>query len=147
MQRRIHLLSLAFFSLLTLALSWPLPLRIFDFVPGVAQWAYDESTFIWNIWYFKHALIDNLSTPLHSELIYYPLGIDLILYTYNFFNALIAQPLHLAVGLIFSSNVTVLFSTALSGYGAFLLARYLLLAERRRQTADGLIPSSRHPVI
>ena len=126
MPKRTHLSVLGFFAALTLALSWPLPLGIFDFVPGVAQWAYDESTFIWNIWYFKHALIDSLSTPLHSELIYYPLGIDLILYTYNFFNALLAQPLHLAIGLVFSSNATVLFSTALSGYGAFLLSRYLL---------------------
>jgi len=131
-----HRWALGFFSLLAVALSWPLPLRIFDFVPGVAQWAYDESTFIWNIWYFKDAVIDRLSTPLHSDLIYYPLGIDLILYTYNFFNALLAQPLHLAVGLIFSSNVTVLFSTALSGYGAFLLTHYLLVRDRRLATGD-----------
>ncbi len=126
MLKREHFGPLAFFALLTLALSWPLPAHIFDFVPGVAQWAYDESTFIWNIWYFKHAAIDNLSSPLRSDLIYYPLGMDLILYTYNFFNALIAQPLHLAIGLVFSSNATLLFSTALSGYGAFLLTRYLL---------------------
>ena len=129
MPKREHRWALGFFALLTVALSWPLPLHIFDFVPGLAQWAFDESTFVWNIWYFKHALIDNLSTPLHSDLIYYPLGMDLILYTYNFFNALLAQPLHLAVGLVFSSNATVLFSTALSGYGAFLLARYLLTGD------------------
>ncbi len=150
MPKRLHRWVLGFFALLTIALSWPLPLHIFDFVPGVAQWAFDESTFVWNIWYFKHALIDNLSTPLHSDLIYYPLGMDLILYTYNFFNALIAQPLNLAVGLVFSSNATVLFSTALSGYGAFLLARYLL-TDHRRQTADGgrqtSLLSSRHLVI
>jgi len=149
-QKREHRWVLGFFALLTVALSWPLPLHIFDFVPGVAQWAYDESTFIWNIWYFKHALIDTLSSPLHSNLIYYPLGIDLILYTYNFFNALLAQPLHLAVGLVFSSNATVLFSTALSGYGAFLLARYLL-TDHGRWTADRgrhtPVLSSRHPVI
>ncbi|MEZ4635516.1 MAG: hypothetical protein R2856_11210 [Caldilineaceae bacterium] len=98
-------------------------------MPGVAQWAFDESTFVWNIWYFKHSLIDNLSSPLHSDLIYYPLGIDLVLYTYNFFNALIAQPLHVAIGLVFASNVTVLLSTILSGYGTFLLVRYLLLRD------------------
>lgn len=143
MQKREHLWVLSLFSALTLALSWPLPLRIFDFVPGVAQWAYDESTFIWNIWYFKHAVIDSLASPLHSELIYYPLGIDLILYTYNFFNALLAQPLHLAVGLVFSSNVTVLFSTALSGYGAFLLARYLLNRDRGLGIGD---PDTHAPV-
>ncbi|MBI1295370.1 hypothetical protein GC175_10495 [bacterium] len=125
----LHPLALGVFSLLTLILSWPLPMRIFTWVPGVAQWAFDESTFVWNIWYFKHSLIDNLSTPLHSDLIYYPLGIDLVLYTYNFFNAIIAQPLHVAVSLIFASNVTVLLSTVLSGYGTFLLVRYLLVRD------------------
>ncbi|MBX2997959.1 MAG: hypothetical protein KF893_05565 [Caldilineaceae bacterium] len=122
----LHALVLGLFTILTLILSWPLALRIFGWVPGVAQWAFDESTFLWNIWYFKHAAIDNLSSPLHSDLIYYPLGIDLILYTYNFFNALIAQPLHVAVGLVFASNITILLSTILSGYGTFLLVRYLL---------------------
>lgn len=128
-QKREHLLALAFFSLLTLALSWPLPLRAFAWVPGMPQWAFDESTFIWNAWYFKHALIDNLRNPLYSDLIYYPLGIDLILYTYNVFNALIVQPLHVAVGLVFASNVSIWFSTVLSGYGTFLLVRWLLVRE------------------
>jgi hypothetical protein len=95
-------------------------------VPGVAQWAFDESTFLWNVWYFKHALVDQLATPLHSDLIWYPLGIDLILYTYNFFHALLVQPLMLAVNLPFGSNVALLLSTVLSGYGTFLLVRYLL---------------------
>lgn len=144
--KRDHLLPLALFSLLTLALSWPLPLRVFGWVPGAPQWAFDESTFVWNIWYFKRALIDNLSSPLHSELIYYPLGIDLILYTYNFFNALLAQPLHLAVGLVFASNVTVWLSTALSGYGTFLLVRYLLSGTRHweRRTSQYPIPNTQY---
>jgi len=95
-------------------------------VPGIAQWAFDESTFIWNIWYLKHALVDQQISPLHTELIWYPLGIDLVLYTYNFYHALFAQPLALAVNLSFGSNVTLLASTVLSGYGVFLLVRYLL---------------------
>ncbi|MEZ4836507.1 MAG: hypothetical protein R2873_31705 [Caldilineaceae bacterium] len=132
----LHPRILGVFTILTLILSWPLPIRIFSWVPGVAQWAFDESTFVWNIWYFKHSLIDNLSSPLHSDLIYYPLGIDLVLYTYNFFNALIAQPLHVAIGLVFASNVTVLLSTILSGYGTFLLVRYLLLRDWGLGTRD-----------
>ncbi len=142
----LHPVILILFTLLTLVLSWPLPLRIFDWVPGVAQWAFDESTFVWNIWYFKHSLIDGLRSPLHTDLLYYPLGIDLILYTYNFFNAIIAQPLHMAIGLVFASNVTVLLSTILSGYGAFLLVRYLLsgrqTTDRSAQTADSEIHNS-----
>jgi len=114
--------------------------KILTHVPGVAQWAFDESTFLWNIWYFKHSLLDGLQSPLQSELIWYPLGIELILYTYNFFHALVAQPLLVAVNLPFASNVALLASTILSGYGTYLLVRYLLvhqlpLASRHAQVA------------
>lgn len=121
-----HPLILGLYTLLTVVLTWPLVTHLTTHVPGVAQWAFDESTFLWNVWYFKHTLVDQLTSPLHSELIWYPLGIDLILYTYNFFHALLAQPAMLAVNLPFGSNVALLVSTILSGYGTFLLVRYLL---------------------
>lgn len=133
--RRSHLTVLGLYTGLALLLTWPLVAQITTHVPGIAQWAFDESTFIWNIWYFKHALVDHLRNPLHSELIWYPLGIDLVLYTYNFYHVLAAQPLALAVNLAFGSNVTLLCSTLLSGYGTFLLVRYLL--QRNERAADG----------
>jgi len=123
---RLHFSVLTLYTILSLVLTWPLIAQITTHVPGIAQWAFDESTFIWNIWYLKHTLVDQLSSPLHTDLIWYPLGIDLVLYTYNFFHALIAQPLALAVNLPFGSNVALLLSTVLSGYGTFLLVYYLL---------------------
>ena len=123
---RLHLIVLALYSLLALLLSWPLLSKMGTAVPGVPQWAFDESTFLWNAWYLKHALVYNLSSPLHTDLIWYPLGIDLVLYTYNFFHALLAQPLMAAVNLPFASNLALLTSAALSGYGVFLLVLYLL---------------------
>jgi hypothetical protein len=123
-------LTLVIYSLLAVLLSWPLVTVIGSRIPGTATWAFDESTFAWNIWYFKHALLDLGSSPLHSELIWYPLGIDLILYTYNFSNALIGLPLLLALSLPIASNVTLLLATALSGFGAYLLALDLLYHAR-----------------
>ena len=128
---RPHLAVLTFYSFLALLLTWPLVVHITTHVPGIAQWAFDESTFIWNIWYLKHALVDQQISPLHTELIWYPLGIDLVLYTYNFYHAFFAQPLALAINLPFASNVTLLTSTVLSGYGVFLLVRYLLSRDWR----------------
>ncbi len=139
---RPHLIALGLYTLLALALSWPLIAQIASHTPGVPQWAFDESTFIWNIWYFKHALVDNLSTPLHTELIWYPLGIDLVLYTYNFFHALIAQPLAAAVNLAFASNVALLLSTVLSGYGTFLLVRWLLAKNSKLKIEDSRLDAS-----
>ncbi len=123
---RRHLVVLGLYALLTVALSWPLIVQMTTHVPGVPQWAFDEATFLWNTWKLKHALVDTFTSPLHSDLIWYPLGIDLILYTYNFFHALLAFAPMLAVNLPFGSNVTILLGTFLSGYGTFLLVRYLL---------------------
>ena len=58
-------------------------------------------------------------------MIWYPLGIDLILYTYNLFNALIALPLQLAFNLPAASNLSLLFATTMSGFGTYLLACYV----------------------
>ncbi len=126
---RVHAAVLGGFFVLAALLWWPLPLHLTTHVPGVPQWAYDEATFVWNIWYFKHALFDLLQSPLHSNLIYYPLGVDLILYTYNFFHVLASMPLALATNLVLASNVSLLVATALSGYGTWLLVRYLLARE------------------
>jgi hypothetical protein len=125
--RRIHLLALLLYSLLAVALTWPLAAQITTHVPGSDVWAYDEYTFLWNIWYFKHALIDQLSSPLHTDLIFYPLGMGLVMYTFNLVAAALALPIHLATGNVpLASNLVNLASTALAGYGAFLLAFYLL---------------------
>ncbi len=120
---RLHLGVLALYTVLAVILTWPLAAHLGTHVPGVPQWAFDESTFVWNIWQFKHTVVDNLASPLHSDLIYYPLGIDLVLYTYNFYHVLAALPLAMAFNLPLASNLTLLAATVLSGYGTFLLVR------------------------
>ncbi|MGC8782670.1 MAG: hypothetical protein ACP5UQ_17550, partial [Anaerolineae bacterium] len=124
--------ALGAFVALTLILTWPLAANLSSRMPGTATWAFDESTFAWNIWYFKHALLDLHTSPLHSGLIWYPLGIDLILYTYNFFNALIALPLVVAANVPLASNMTLLLATVLSGFGAYLLACYVMMIPHPR---------------
>lgn len=143
--RRIHLWALLLYSLLAVLLTWPLITRITTHVPGSDIWAYDEYTFLWNIWYFKRALIDQLSTPLHTDLIFYPVGMGLVMYTFNLLAAALALPIHLATDNIpLASNLINLASTALAGYGAFLLALHLLRqppANSEQPTVNG----SAHP--
>lgn len=118
---RFHWAVLGLFALLTLGLTWPVIADLSGRVPGTSTWAFDESTFAWNLWYLRHALLDLHANPLHTELIWYPLGIDLILYTYNLFNALIALPLQIAFNLPLASNLTLFIATILSGFGGYLL--------------------------
>ena len=125
---RLHLIVLAGYGLLAMALTWPLAARLATSIPGTPVWAFDESTFVWNMWWFKFSLLGLGQSPLHSNYIFYPLGIDLVLYTFNFFNAMLGLPLTLLVPLPLASNLVILFAYVASGYGAYLLVCYILSA-------------------
>jgi hypothetical protein len=124
--KRTHLLVLALYTALALGLTWPLVSHLSTHVPGSYTWAFDEYTFVWNTWWLRHALFDLGQNPLYSSHIFYPLGISLVLYTYNLFNALLSLPFQSFLSLPAISNLTFLLATVLSGYGTFLLVEYLL---------------------
>ncbi|HJX37241.1 MAG TPA: interleukin-like EMT inducer domain-containing protein [Anaerolineae bacterium] len=119
-----------FYAALSLLLTYPLVTHFSTHVLGTDIWAFDEYTFIWNMWWFKHSLIDLHSSPLFSDYIFYPLGISLVLYTYNLFNALMSLPLQPFLPLPAIANLMSVFALTLSGYGTYLLLRYLLRVGR-----------------
>ncbi len=130
---RRHLIVIGLYLLLTLLLTWPLAAHLPSRVPGEATWAFDEYTFIWNMWWFKHSLLTLGQTPLETNHLFFPLGIRLTTYTFNLFNAAFGLPLQLALSLPLASNLTLIFSYLSSAYGMFLLTRYLL---SRPETGD-----------
>ena len=123
---RKHLIVIGLYTLLTLALTWPWAAHFRTAFPGSATWAFDESTFSWNIWRFKHNILDLRQSPLDTTGIFWPLGISLVLYTYNFLNALLGLPILLGFNLPLASNITLFFAYVFSGYGCYLLVYYLL---------------------
>ena len=131
-----HLLAVILYFVLALAATWPLVRTLGTHVPGSETWAFDEYTFIWNSWWLRYSLFDLGQNPLYSTHTFYPLGISLVLYTYNLFNALISLPLQPFLSLPAISNLTFLLATVLTGYGAFVLVEYLL-GPVRRETANG----------
>jgi Interleukin-like EMT inducer len=122
----VHALVVALYFLLALVLTWPLVRHLTTHVPGSYTWAFDEYTFLWNSWWFRYSAFDLGQNPLFSSHTFYPLGISLVLYTYNLFNALLSLPLQPYLSLPTISNLTFLFATVLSGYGTFILVEYLL---------------------
>jgi len=119
----LHVAVLAAYLLATLILTWPLVLHLNTHVPGRNV---DEYAFLWNIWWFKYALLDLHQSPLTTDFTFYPLGVNLALYTLGIFNDLVALPFHAWLSIPTISNLIIIASFALSGYGAFLLCRYLL---------------------
>ena len=91
-------------------------------------------------------LLDLGQNPLYSTHTFYPLGISLVLYTYNLFNALISLPFQPFLSLPAISNLTFLFATVLSGYGTFLLVEYLLRRSQQPQATTHRTRGSAHRI-
>jgi hypothetical protein len=135
---QIHALVILAYTLLAVALTWPLVTHLSTYVPGNGA---DDPPLTWNLWWVGHALLDEGTNPFDCNYLFYPLGINLAFYTLTLLNGLLSIPLQAILGLVPASNLLLLSSFVLSGYGAFLLARHLLAAGSRQQTA-GTRPSS-----
>jgi hypothetical protein len=120
---QIHLLVLFAYTLFALALTWPLIAHVSSQVPGNGA---DDPPLTWNLWWVQHALLQLGTNPFDCDYMFYPLGINLAFYTLTILNGLLSIPLQAVFGLVTASNLLLLSSFILSGYGAFLLASYLL---------------------
>jgi hypothetical protein len=113
------------YTLLTLGMTYPLARHFFTAIPGDG---FDGWQNLWNLWWMRQALLVEHRSPYFTDLLYYPTGVSLLFHTLNPFNGLISLPLQLAAGLYVAYNSVVVFSFAVGGLGAFLLARYTLRA-------------------
>jgi hypothetical protein len=107
------------YLVLTFALTYPLIAHFTTHIPGGNV---DEGAFLWNIWWMKQALLDLHTNPLFTNYIFYPLGVNLALYTLTPLNGVLALPLTLTVGPIVASNVFIILGFTLSGFATYLLA-------------------------
>lgn len=108
---------------LTLFFTYPLVAQFTTHVPGTNV---DDLAFVWNIWWFKHAIFDLGTDPFSTNLIFYPVGVDMAFYTLAVLNDLLALPFVGVVGLVAASNLVLVFAFTMSAYGTYLLLRYLL---------------------
>lgn len=146
---RSHLAVLAAYLALALLLTYPLLLHFTTHVPGDGG---DDPALAWNLWWVPHALIDLGTSPIYTDALFFPIGLNLGFYTLTYLNAFLALPIQFGFGVIPAANVNVLLSFALSGFGAFLLVYDLLshsvsgansAASRERESrAPFLVPAA-----
>ena len=74
-----HLVILGLYLVLALGMTFPLVLHFGDHVPGTTTWSMDEYGYVWNNWWFKHAVFDLSTNPFHTNYIFYPIGTSLVL--------------------------------------------------------------------
>ncbi len=118
-----HLLALTGYFLATVLLTWPLSVNLGTAIPGDS---FDGWQNYWNLWWVRLALVDKITNPLVTDILYAPTGVSLYFHTLNPFNGLVTLPVQLTFGLIPAYNTVVFLSWILAGYGMFLLARWVV---------------------
>lgn len=107
---------------LTLVMTYPLISYLGDAVPGPPG---DNLSYLWKLWWFKHALFERHCNPLFNPDVFYPTGYDLQSDETSLANVLIGMPFILAGSDVVGFNALIILSYILSGLGMYLLAYYL----------------------
>jgi hypothetical protein len=117
---RVAAIVFVLYVILTIIFTYPVAFSANTF-PGDGG---DGYWFLWDLWTFKNAVFAH-TNPLFTPYIFYPVGVSLVFSTTSFFNAALSIPLQLLWDLPHAYTFLWLMSFVLSGFGAFLLVRYL----------------------
>jgi hypothetical protein len=85
----------------------------------------ETSTNLWNLWWFRYALVNLHQSPFNCTFVFYPFGANLWYHTLAPLPAVVGALLQPLVGLVATGNVLVLASFLTSGLAAAALARHL----------------------
>lgn len=110
------ILSTAVFSAVTVALYFPVTRGMGRYINGKPD---DSYAIIWQMWWFKRALLDLHTSPFFTHFVESPFGVSLT-YT-TIVNYIVSLPFTWIFGPVFSYNIMVLFSFVLSGVAMYLL--------------------------
>ncbi len=122
-QHSTLLLALGLYTLLALAVTWPVAPNFAGALVGRVG-GVDAYQNAWNLWWTARALSAGRS-PFETPLLYYPQGVDLFWQTLGFAQGVAALPVTLALGPLAAVNWTVLCSFVVGGAAVFVFARRL----------------------
>lgn len=129
---RNNILTFLAYSVLSIIFTYPVAFSS-DEIPG----RYDAYQFLWVLWWFKKALL-SFANPYYTTYMFYPNGVNLAFTELTPFNSIASIPLHLLFGLVTAYNILWIFSFIVSGYGTFILVKYLI-KDSRAAFVSGLI--------
>lgn len=114
----------ALFGYIVLGMIWTFPL-IRDFSTKVTGLGGDRYIWLWDMWWMKTALLALQRSPLFTDYLFYPQGVELSFHDSMWLNSLLSVPLQAFFSLGEIYNLLFLASYVLGGFGMFLLGRYL----------------------
>lgn len=110
------------YLVLTILMTWPLAEQFTTAIPaGGDAWQH-----LWNLWWMKRALVDLHTNPFHTDLLYYPYGVNLYFHTLVPLIGAISVPFQLlGLNLLAAYNLMVVLSFVAAGLGTYALVHYL----------------------
>ena len=85
----------------------------------------DTGVYVWNMWVFRHEVLEG-GSPLRTSAIFsLSQGADLSLHNYTTFANLLSLPFQWLFGIVAAFNIVYIVNVALAGFGLYLLARRL----------------------
>ncbi len=112
---------LVVYVVLTIVLTYPTAFRMKTHIPGGG----DAPWFLWDLWWFKHAIVDLGVTPTTTDMIYHPLT-DVPVTWQTPVNEFFTIPLQIIFGLVPLYNILFLGSFVLSGFFTYLLVDHIV---------------------
>ena len=138
------------FGSLALALTWPLAAHFTTHATGSNSWDgttifFETPVNIWNLWWFRYALIELGQSPFEGSHIFYPHGADLWFHTMAPVPALVGTILQTFLSVVATYNTLVVVSFITAGVFAAGLARELGVTPRSATLAGAVYAFS--PVV
>lgn len=128
---KLAIISAGIYLILAIIVTWPLAPHFFSSIPAKTG---DAWVHLWHLWWVKYSLFNLHINPFHTNFIMYPMMLDLIFTTHDFFTAIITMPVQLIFNTIVAFNCAVLLSFVAAGLGCQLLIIHLLPDDSRYYT-------------
>ena len=121
-RRRESLWVLLLFTLLTIIAAWNIVTNLDGVIIGD-----DNDVYInpWADWWTYKAITDPEISLWHSDVMYYPIGADLIYHSFSHLNTAVSLGLRPFIGVLPAYNITILLNYVLAGLSMFHMGRYM----------------------
>jgi hypothetical protein len=115
-----HALAFCWFSVLAIAISYPLVLNLGTHIPGAG--AGDNVAFLWNFWWFRYALAEPGAAFFFTDHLFAPFGTSLVLHTHTALQAMAGATFFRGASVVHAHNLLLLAGLAANGALAYALA-------------------------
>jgi hypothetical protein len=131
------------YAVVAVAITWPLATHLTTHASGSNTWQtapvyFETPVNLWNLWWFRHAVVDLGQSPFYTNLMFHPQGADLWFHTLAPLPAIAGLLLQTVIGLVATYNALVLCSFVLAGLAASALAREVGLPRPAATLAGGI---------